>query len=190
LNEAATPAGATPDAAAVQDKAAPEAALAPPEAAAEKTGLLVPMIIGASMFIYTLDGTIISNALPSMAKAMGENPVTLDLAITSYMVSTAVFLPISAWVADRFGAKAVLCAAIICFGAASLLCGFSQNLPELVGARILQGAAGAMMLPVARLVILRSVPKSQLVQAMSYFTIPALLGPVLEPPLEGFIVTY
>jgi EmrB/QacA subfamily drug resistance transporter len=125
-----------------------------------------------------------------MAKALREDPVTLDLAITSYMVSTAVFLPISAWVADRFGAKTVLRLAILGFGLASLFCGLAQNLPELVAARIVQGMAGAMMMPVGRLVILRSVPKSQLVQAMSYFTMPALLGPVLGPPVGGFIVTY
>jgi len=155
-----------------------------------RTGLLVPMIVGAAMLIHTLDATVIANALPSMARAMRLNPVTLDLAITSYLVSTAVFLPISAWVADRLGAKAVLRMAILAFGASSLLCGFAQTLAELVGARILQGMAGAMMVPVGRLVILRSVPKSQLVQAMAYFTMPALLGPVLGPPVGGFIVTY
>jgi EmrB/QacA subfamily drug resistance transporter len=160
------------------------------ERTAEKAGRLVPMIIGVAMLIHTLDATIITNALPTMAREMHEDPVTLDLAITSYLLSTAVFLPISAWVADRFGAKTVLRAAIICFGLSSLLCGLSQNLLELVGARILQGLAGAMLMPVGRLVILRSVPKSQLVQAMAYFTTPALIGPVIGPLVGGFIVTY
>lgn len=162
----------------------------PPPAPSDRPSLLVPMIVGVAMLIHTLDATVIANALPSMARAMRENPVALDLAITSYLVSTAVFLPISAWIADRFGARAVLRVAILAFGASSMLCGLAHNLPELVGARILQGMAGAMMVPVGRLVILRSVPKSQLVQAMAYFTMPALLGPVLGPPLGGFIVTY
>jgi len=167
---------------------APQAAS--PSAADERTGRLVPTIIGVAMLIHTLDATIITNALPTMAREMRQDPVTLDLAITSYLLATAVFLPISAWVADRFGAKSVLRAAIICFGISSLICGVSQNLFELVIGRILQGVAGAMLMPVGRLVILRSVPKSQLVQAMAYFTMPALIGPVIGPLLGGFIVTY
>jgi len=170
-----------------------DAALPSPVPAAnsiQKADRLVPMIIGVAMLIHTLDATVIVNALPTMAREMHEDPVTLDLAITSYLLSIAVFLPISAWVADRFGAKSVLRAAIICFGASSLLCGLSQNLTELVCGRILQGLAGAMLMPVGRLVILRSVPKSQLVEAMAYFTMPALVGPVIGPLLGGFIVTY
>ena len=170
-----------------------EALPATPAAApakAEKAERLVPMIIGVAMLVHTLDATVITNALPTMAREMREDPVTLDLAITSYLLATAVFLPISAWIADRFGAKTVLRAAILCFGISSLLCGLSQNLMELVGGRILQGIAGAMLMPVGRLVILRSVPKSQLVQAMAYFTMPALVGPVIGPLLGGFIVTY
>jgi EmrB/QacA subfamily drug resistance transporter len=170
-----------------------EAVLAPPGdplGPKVRTSPLLPMIIGAALFMQTLDSTIISNALPTMAVSLREDPVTLNLAITSYLLSAAVFLPISAWVADRFGAKHVFRAAIIGFALSSLLCGLAQNLPELVGARMLQGLAGAMMLPVGRLVLLRSVPKSELVQAMSYLTMPALLGPILGPPLGGFIVTF
>jgi EmrB/QacA subfamily drug resistance transporter len=148
------------------------------------------MIIGAALFMQTLDSTVISNALPTMARSLRQDPVTLNLAITAYLLSAAVFLPISAWVADRFGAKRVFRAAIIGFALSSLLCGVSQNLWELVGARMLQGLAGAMMLPVGRLVLLRSVPKSELVRAMSYLTMPALLGPILGPPIGGFIVTF
>ena len=168
-----------------------EAVLAPPTGiAAPRSGPLLPMIIGAALFMQTLDSTVISTALPTMARSLHEDPVTLNIAITAYLLSAAVFLPISAWVADRFGAKNVFRAAIIGFALSSLLCGLSHNLAELVGARMLQGVAGAMMLPVGRLVLLRSVPKSDLVRAMSYLTMPALLGPILGPPIGGFIVTF
>lgn len=158
----------------------------PPKAA----GPLIPMIIGTAFFMQTLDSTVISNALPTMARSLHEDPVTLNLAITAYLLAVAVFLPISAWVADRFGAKRVFRAAIVGFALSSLLCGLTHTLPMLVGARMLQGAAGALMMPVGRLVLLRSVPKSELVQAMSWLTMPALLGPILGPPLGGFIVTF
>lgn len=153
-------------------------------------GPLLPMIIGAAMFMQTLDSTVITNALPTMARTLDENPVVLGQAITVYLLATAVFLPISAWVADRFGAKRVFRWAIIGFALSSLLCGLAQNLPMLIGARLLQGAAGAMLVPVGRLVLLRTVPKAELVQAMSWLTMPALLGPILGPPIGGFIVTY
>ena len=161
-----------------------------PAEPAKQTGPLLPMIIGAALFMQTLDSTVISNALPTMARALHEDPVTLNLAITAYLLSAAVFLPISAWVADRFGAKLIFRAAIVGFAFSSLLCGLSQNLTELVAARMLQGVAGALMLPVGRVVLLRSVPKSELVRAMSYLTMPALLGPILGPPVGGFIVTF
>ncbi len=170
-----------------------EAMLTPPltpEKTTARTGPLLPMIIGAALFMQTLDATVIANALPTMAVSLHRDPLMLNLAITAYLLSAAVFLPISAWVADRFGAKRVFRAAIVGFAASSLLCGLSQNLWELVGARMLQGVAGAMMLPVGRLVLLRSVPKSELVRAMSYLTMPALLGPILGPPIGGFIVTF
>jgi MFS family permease len=163
---------------------------APVAAPGQRTGPLLPMIIGTALFMQTLDSTVISNALPTMAKALNENPVTLNLAITAYLLAAAAFLPISAWIADRFGAKHVFRAAIIGFAVSSLLCGLSQNLPELIAARMLQGVAGAMMMPVGRLVLLRSVPKSELVQALSYLTMPAMLGPILGPPVGGFIVTF
>jgi EmrB/QacA subfamily drug resistance transporter len=153
-------------------------------------GPLVPMIIGSALFMQTLDATVISNALPTMARSLHEDPLTLNLAITSYLLASAVFLPISGWAADRFGAKRVFRLAILLFAFSSFLCGISQNLGELVGARMLQGMAGAMMTPVGRLVLLRSAPKNELVRAMSYLTMPAMLGPVLGPPVGGFIVTH
>jgi len=162
----------------------------PAKRAPGRTGPLLPMIIGSALFMQTLDSTVISNALPTMARSLHQDPVTLNLAITAYLLAAAVFLPISAWVADRFGAKNVFRIAIVGFAGSSLLCGVSHSLLQLVGARMLQGVAGAMMLPVGRLVLLRSVPKSELVGAMSYLTMPALLGPILGPPLGGFIVTF
>ncbi|HEY2661895.1 MAG TPA: DHA2 family efflux MFS transporter permease subunit [Caulobacteraceae bacterium] len=153
-------------------------------------GRLTPIIIGSALFMQTLDSTVITNALPTMARSLHEDPLTLNLAITSYLLASAVFLPISSWVADRFGAKLVFRIAIALFAIASLLCGLSRTLPELVGARMLQGMAGAMMTPVGRLVLLRSTPKNELVRAMSYLTMPAMLGPVIGPPIGGFIVTH
>ena len=185
--------GASAAIAPISGEATAEAMLAPADAIvapAERTGPLLPMIIGAALFMQTLDSTVISNALPTMARSLREDPVTLNLAITAYLLSAAVFLPVSAWVADRFGARNVFRAAIVGFALSSLMCGLSQSLTELVIARMLQGVAGAMMLPVGRLLLLRSVPKSELVRAMSYLTMPALLGPILGPPIGGFIVTF
>ncbi|MBR0553063.1 DHA2 family efflux MFS transporter permease subunit [Stakelama marina] len=182
-----------PEPAATESGALSEAAMAPPETGFDTDthrGPLLPMIIGTALFMQTLDSTIIANALPQMARALGESAVTLNLAITSYLLAAAIFLPISAWVADRFGPKRVFRTAIIGFALSSLLCGLAQNLPMLIAARMLQGMAGAMMLPVGRLVLLRSVPKSELVQAMTWLTMPALLGPILGPPVGGFIVTF
>jgi EmrB/QacA subfamily drug resistance transporter len=153
-------------------------------------GRLGPIIIGCALLMQTLDATVIYNALPTMAHSLHEDPLTLNLAITSYLLASAVFLPISGWIADRFGAKLVFRIAIVLFAFSSFLCGVSHSLTELVASRLLQGMAGAMMMPVGRLVLLRSVPKHELVRAMSYLTMPAMLGPVLGPPIGGFIVTH
>src|SRR3984957_939136 len=151
---------------------------------------LAPMIVGCALFMEMLDSTVISTALPAMAKSLGEDPLRLNLAITSYLLSLAVFIPLSGWMADRFGARTVFCWAIAVFTLGSAGCGLAENLPMLVAARIVQGMGGAMMVPVARLVMLRTVPKSDLVRAMAFLSMPALLGPVIGPPLGGFIVTY
>jgi EmrB/QacA subfamily drug resistance transporter len=121
---------------------------------------------------------------------MGEDPLRLNLAITAYLLSLAIFIPASGWTADRYGARTVFRAAIVVFTLGSVLCGAAQSLPELVAARIVQGMGGAMMVPVGRLVLLRTVPKAELVAAMSFLAIPALIGPVVGPPLGGLIVTY
>jgi EmrB/QacA subfamily drug resistance transporter len=159
-------------------------------AAPARTGPLVPMIIGAALLMQMLDSNVINNALPTMARSLHEDPLTLNVAITSYLLAMAVFLPISGWAADRFGAKPVFTWAIGLFTAASMGCGLAQNLPELIAARLVQGFAGALMTPVGRLVLLRSVPKSELVQAMTWLTMPALIGPVIGPPIGGFITTF
>jgi EmrB/QacA subfamily drug resistance transporter len=153
-------------------------------------GWLVPAIIGSALLMQTLNATVISNALPTMARSMHEDPLRLNLAITMYLLASAVFLPISGWAADKLGAKRVLMAAMVFYAAGSAACGLSHNLTELVCARIFQGAAGAMMGPVGRLVLLRTTPKNELVGAMSVLTMPALLGPVIGPVVGGAIVTF
>jgi EmrB/QacA subfamily drug resistance transporter len=152
--------------------------------------LLIPLMVACALFMENLDSTVINTALPAIARTLHENPLTLNMGITSYLFSLAIFVPVSGWVADRFGARIVFQAAILVFTLGSIACGFSQSLLDFVLARIVQGAGGAMMVPVGRLVILRNVSKSEFVEAMSYVTIPALVGPIVGPPLGGFITTY
>jgi EmrB/QacA subfamily drug resistance transporter len=149
---------------------------------------LVPLIIGSALLMQGIDGTAITVALPAMAQSLGSDPLRLNLAISTYLLSIAVFIPASAWVAERFGARATFCNAIAIFVLASVLCGLSQNLVQLIAARILQGLGGALMTPVGRLVLLRTVPRANFVRAISLFTVPALIGPVLGAPLGGLIV--
>ena len=160
----------------------------PPPAASRQ--LIVPLIVACALFMQNLDSTVIATALPSIAAALDEDPLRLNLAITSYLLSLAVFIPLSGWMADRFGARPVFCWAIAVFTLGSAGCGMAHSLPELIAARILQGMGGAMMVPVGRLVLLRTVAKADLVRALAFLSVPALLGPVLGPPLGGFIVTY
>jgi EmrB/QacA subfamily drug resistance transporter len=147
------------------------------------------LIVASALFMQNLDSTVVATALPAMARSFDVAPVTMNIVITSYLVSLAAFIPASGWVADRFGARAVFRAAIIVFTLASVLCGVSQSLAMLVAARVLQGMGGAMMVPVGRLLLLRRVGKADLVAAMSWLTMPALLGPVIGPPVGGFLVT-
>ncbi|MHB8666867.1 MAG: MFS transporter [Burkholderiales bacterium] len=148
---------------------------------------LIPLIVACALFMENMDSTIITTSLPVIAQDLHQNPLALNLALTSYLVSLAVFIPISGWVADRYGSRSVFAAAIVVFVTGSLLCAASSSLPAFVAARFLQGIGGAMMVPVGRLVLLRTVPKSELIAALNYLTIPALLGPVIGPPLGGFI---
>ncbi len=152
--------------------------------------MLIPLIVACGLFMENLDSTVLSTSLPAIAADLHIDPIALKLALTSYLLSLAVFVPISGWVADKYGARTVFMAAIAVFTCGSVLCGFSQSLPEFVLFRIIQGIGGAMMVPVGRLVILRSVSKAQMISALAWLTIPALLGPVIGPPLGGFITTY
>ena len=151
---------------------------------------LIPLIVASALFMENLDSTIIATALPAIARSLREDPLHLSLAISSYLLSLAVFIPVSGWMADRYGARRVFRNAIVVFVLGSVACAASQNIGELILARVAQGIGGAMMVPVGRLVLLRQVPKSELVAAMSYLTIPALMAPIFGPPLGGFIVTY
>ena len=153
-------------------------------------GRLLPLIIATGLFMENLDATVLSTALPTIARDFGSSPIHLKLALTSYLLSLAIFIPASGWMADRFGARTVFRAAIVVFGIGSIACGFSNGLAELVVARVLQGMGGAMMTPVGRLVILKTTPKHDLVNAMAWLTIPALLGPICGPPVGGFITTF
>jgi EmrB/QacA subfamily drug resistance transporter len=149
----------------------------------------VTLIVAVALFMETMDSTIIATSLPAIAADLGEDPIALKLALTSYLLSLAVFIPVSGWMADRFGARTVFRAAIVIFTLGSAACGFAQGLGDFILFRIIQGMGGAMMVPVGRLVILRSVPKAELISALAWLTVPALMGPVIGPPLGGFIST-
>ncbi len=151
---------------------------------------LVAIVVACALFMSNLDGTVIATALPAMAHSFQVDPVHMNVALTAYLVAMAAFIPASGWLADRFGTRHVFRVAIALFTLGSIACGLSASLPALVAARVLQGAGGAMMLPVGRLVLLRSVPKEELIGAMAWVTMPALIGPVIGPPVGGFIVTY
>jgi EmrB/QacA subfamily drug resistance transporter len=148
------------------------------------------LIIAAALFMEQLDSTVLATALPTMARSFQVSPLHMSAALTSYMLGLAIFIPASGYFADRYGARLVFRLAIVVFTVGSMLCGQSGSLPFLVAARLLQGMGGAMMVPVGRLVLLRTVATEDLVSAMSWLMVPALLGPVVGPPLGGFLVTY
>jgi EmrB/QacA subfamily drug resistance transporter len=148
------------------------------------------LIIASAMFMEQLDSTVLATALPTMARSFQVSPLHMSAALTSYMLGLAIFIPASGYFADRYGARLIFRLAIAVFTVGSMLCGQSGSLSFLVAARLLQGMGGAMMVPVGRLVLLRTVATEDLVSAMSWLMVPALLGPVVGPPLGGFIVTY
>ncbi|MBY5998477.1 DHA2 family efflux MFS transporter permease subunit [Epibacterium mobile] len=150
----------------------------------------LPLILAVALFMEQMDSTVIATSLPAIAADLDTSPVTLKLALTSYLVSLAIFIPISGFMADRYGAKRVFRIAIGVFVIGSIACAFSNSLASFVMARFLQGMGGAMMTPVARLVLVRAVPREKLVSAMAWLAAPALIGPVAGPPLGGFITTY
>lgn len=148
------------------------------------------LIIATAMFMEQLDITILATALPAMARDFGTSAPNLSLAMTSYLLSLAIFIPASGRVADRFGARNVFRAAIVVFTLGSALCSLADSLAAIVAARLLQGLGGAMMMPVGRLILLRTVDKRDMVAATSWLLVPALIGPIIGPPLGGFFVTY
>jgi EmrB/QacA subfamily drug resistance transporter len=163
----------------------------PPLSDREKSAVrMIPFIVGCALFMQMLDSTVVATALPAMAESLGTSVVRMNVAITSYLLAVAVFVPISGWAADRFGARRVFLAAIALFILSSVTCAVSQSLAQLIVSRIVQGLAGAMMVPVGRIILLRKVPKKDLLKAMSFLSMPALFGPIIGPPLGGFLVTY
>jgi EmrB/QacA subfamily drug resistance transporter len=155
-----------------------------------RSPFFVTTLIACAFFMEMLDGTIIATALPQMARSFHVGPVSLNMGMTAYMLTLAVFIPISGWVTDRFGSRSIFATAIGIFTLASVLCGLSRTLPQFVLMRILQGIGGAMMVPVGRLIVLRTAPKDKLTQALAYITWPGLSALVIGPPLGGFITTY
>jgi EmrB/QacA subfamily drug resistance transporter len=151
---------------------------------------IIAMLVASSVVMQQIDATAVTTALPQMAVSFGTNPVRLSVAITAYLLSLAVFIPISGWMADRFGGRTVFRLAIGLFTLGSILCGLSNSVVELTLSRVLQGFGGSMMVPVGRLVLFRSIEKTQLVRTMAYLQVPAQLGPVLGPLVGGFITTY
>jgi EmrB/QacA subfamily drug resistance transporter len=151
---------------------------------------LLPLIIATALFMENMDSTVISTSLPMIAQDLGTEPIALKLALTSYLVSLAIFIPISGWMADKYGARTIFTAAIGVFMVGSLACAWANSLEGFVFSRFVQGAGGAMMVPVGRLVLLRSVARSEVVQALATLTIPALIGPIIGPPLGGFITEF
>jgi EmrB/QacA subfamily drug resistance transporter len=151
---------------------------------------LVPLIVAVALFMENMDSTVIATSLPAIAADIGTSPLALKLAVTSYLLSLAVFIPMSGWTADRFGARTVFRSAIAVFVIGSIGCAMSRSLTAFVIARIMQGIGGAMMTPVGRLVLVRSVDRRALVNAMAWVSMPAMIGPLLGPPLGGFITTY
>lgn len=155
-----------------------------------KTAKILPWVVAIAFFMQTLDGTILNTALPAMAESFGTHPLTMQAVVIAYMITVAVLIPISGWLADRFGIRQVFLAAICVFTLGSLACAISPTLDILIASRVLQGIGGAILVPVGRLSILRVYPRDQLVQILSFITIPGLLGPLVGPTLGGFLVEY
>src|SRR5271157_5957875 len=157
---------------------------------AARRPLLIALLVAGAFFMENLDGTVIATAVPRMARSFGVSPVDLNIGITAYLLALAVFIPMSGWLADRFGARTIFGGAIAIFTGSSIFCGISNGLWEFTAARILQGLGGAMMVPVGRLVVLRTTAKQDLLRSIAYITWPGLAAPILGPPVGGFITTY
>jgi EmrB/QacA subfamily drug resistance transporter len=151
---------------------------------------LTPLILAVALFMENMDSTVIATSLAAIATDIGTEPIALKLALTTYLVALAIFIPISSWMADRFGARNVFRWAMIVFVIGSVCCAVSDSLLTFVLSRFLQGMGGALMTPVARLVLVRVTPRNQLVDAMAWLSIPGLVGPIVGPPVGGFITTF
>ncbi len=151
---------------------------------------VTPLVLAVALFMENMDSTVIATSLAAIASDIGTEPIALKLALTAYLVALAIFIPVSSWMADRFGARNVFRWALLVFVIGSLACAFANSLAAFVGARFLQGMGGAMMTPVARLILVRATPRNQLVSAMAWLTIPGLIGPIIGPPFGGFLTTF
>lgn len=161
-----------------------------PPASGTRASQAIPWIVACALFMQNLDSTAVTTAIPSMARSLGVTPVQLSTTISAYVLAMAVFLPACGWAADRFGSRKVFASAILLFTASSVICGLTDSLVTLVIARIAQGIGGSMMVPVGRLLLLRSVSRDQLVTAMARTTMPGLVGPALGPLIGGALSTY
>jgi EmrB/QacA subfamily drug resistance transporter len=150
----------------------------------------VALTVAGALFMEGFDAAVILTSLPQMAASLGESPLRLSVAVTAYLIALAILIPISGWVADRFGARRVYCASILVFVGGSLVCGFSHSIVSLVIGRFVQGTGGAMMAPVGRLILTRGVEKRALVSVMNYMLLPGIVGPTVGPVIGGFITTY
>src|ERR1019366_2969205 len=168
----------------------PIEASSPEPSLADSSKRLLPWLIAVAFFMESLDTTILNTGVPTIAAALHVAPLSMKSVLASYTLSLAVFIPISGWMADRFGTRRVFGSAIGIFTLGSFLCGISSNIHVLVACRILQGCGGAMMVPVGRLTLVRTFAKSELIRAMSFVAIPALIGPMLGPIAGGLIVVY
>jgi len=151
---------------------------------------VIPLILAVALFMENMDSTVIATSLPAIAADIGADPISLKLALTAYFVALAIFIPLSGWMADRFGARNVFRWAIGVFIVGSICCAFAFSLETFVGARFFQGMGASMMTPIARLVLIRATPRHELVGAMAWLTVPALMGPLTGPPIGGFLTTY
>ena len=177
----------------VTESGRPQASTEAPEGAPEVSPAakrLLPWLVAVALFMESLDTTILNTAVPAIAKALDVVPLSMKSVLSSYTLSVAVFIPLSGWVADRYGTRRVFAAAIGLFTVGSILCGISSSIHVLVLCRILQGCGGALMVPVGRLTMVRAFPKSELVRAMSFVAIPSLIGPMVGPLAGGRIVSY
>lgn len=155
-----------------------------------RTARVLPWLVAIAFFMQTLDGTILNTALPTMAQDLAENPLRMQGVVIAYMLTVALLIPASGWLADRFGTRRIFFLAIVLFTLGSLFCAISTTLDQLVISRVLQGMGGALMLPVGRLVVLRAYPRSEFVKVMTFIALPGMVGPLIGPTLGGWLVEY